>query len=75
MCLYMDFLFIKCFYKDLLPYLFIFKSVEFCLCSSLSRSYIFEPIGLPRLRHVLDSFANCSIRTSTRARIFENLDI
>ena len=54
---------------------FFFRSVEFCLCYYLSRNYVFEPIGLLRFRHVLDSFTNCLIRTSIHARIFKILDM
>ena len=57
-----DFSFTMYLYKDLLFYLFFFRSVKICLCSSLSRNYVFESIGLPRFMHVLNSFTNYPIR-------------
>ena len=59
----------------ILSYLFFFKSVKFWLCSLLSRNYVFDPIGLSRFKHVLDSFTNSPTRTSIRARIFKNPDM
>ena len=69
------FSFIVCLYKGLFSYLFFFKSVKICLCSSLSRNYVFQSIGLPRFRRVLDSFTNCPTRTSIHARIFKNPNV
>ena len=69
------FSFIVCLNKGLFSYLFFFKSVKICLCSSLSRNYVFQLIGLPRFRRVLDSFTNCPTRTSIHARIFKNPNV
>ena len=71
MRLYKGFLFIVCLYNDILSYLFFFKSINFCLYSPLLRNYVFESIGLPRCRHVLDPFTNCYKRTSIFVRILK----
>ena len=65
MHLYKGFLFIVCLYKGLLSYLFVFRSVKFCLYSPISMNYVFEPIGLPRFKRVLDSFTNCPKKTQS----------
>ena len=75
MCLYRDLLFITCLNRGLLSCLFFFKSIKICLCTPLSGNYVFESIGFPRFKSVLDSFTNCPTRTSIRARIFKNLNV
>ena len=69
------FSFIVCLYKSLLSYLLLFRSVKICLCSPLSRNYVFEPISLPSFRCVLYSFINCFTRTSICPRIFKNPNV
>ena len=59
-------------YRGLLSCLFFFRSTKFCLYSPFSGYYVFEPIGFPCFRCVLDSFTNFPKRTSICARILKS---